>query len=291
MKYRLILLLLCASSFSCQNSKNNNGTAKETAFAAQRDNFFNNLTEPAQVAAQIQGTAAEFDAALMSNPGSYSYYLGNPTKAAANLGIYLSDLNYSIAFSQPETTKEHFTASHELSKAIGIETGVLDFLSTRYAENIAKNDSVKKVVADLMMESTQDLQGTEREAFAGIAMSAYQIENLHLTLGTILSYPRDILPEDARMVILVPLFKMVLGQRNNVVVIYEFLKTLNDPNNPNGNYSFYMSAFDELIAIYDRLDVEEKIASNQGAELMSDFVILELYDKVKAIRIKILSPE
>ena len=291
MKHLLFILLLSSLTMSCQKSKENTDTSESNAFAAQRDNFFKNLTEPTQAAGQIQATAADFDASLMSNPANYASYTGNPTKAAANLGIYLSDLNYSIAFSQPATTKEHFKAAHELSKAIGIETDILDFLNTRYAENIAQNDSVKTVVTDLMMKSTQDLQGTDREALAGIAMSAYQIENLHLALGTILSYPKDILPEDARTVILVPLFKMVLGQRNNVVMIDEFLRTLNDPKNPNANYAYYMNAFDELIAIYDRLNVDEKIANNQGVELMNDAVVMELNDKVNAIRNKVLSAE
>lgn len=291
MKHLLFILLLCALVMSCQKSAENTNTTENSAFAAQRDNFFNNLTEPVQAAAQIQATAADFNASLMSNPANYASYIGNDTKAAANLGIYLSDLNYSIAFSQASTTKEHFKAAHELSKAIGIESGVLDFLNTRYAENIAQNDSVKKVVTALMMESTQDLKGTEREALAGIAMSAYQIENLHLGLGTILSYPKDILPDDARTVILVPLFKMVLGQRNNIVMIDEFLKTLNDSKNPNPNYAYYLNAFDELIAIYDRLNVDEKIANNQGAELMNDAVVMELNEKVSAIRNKVLSVE
>jgi hypothetical protein len=289
MKQLLFILLLSSLTFSCKKSEETTDTTD--AFAAERDNFFNNLTEPAQAAAQIQATAADFNASLMSNPANYTSYTGNTTKAAANLGIYLADLNYSVAFSQPESTKEHFKAAHELSKAIGIEANVLDFLNTRYAENIAKNDSVKNVITALMKKSTQDLQGSDREALAGIAMSAFQVENLHLALGTILSYPKDILPDDARTIILVPLFKMVLNQRDNVVMIGDFLKTLNDPSNPNPNYTYQVNAFNDLIGIYDRLNVDEKIANNQGLELMNDAVVLELNDKVNSIRNKVLSVE
>ena len=74
-------------------------------------------------------------------------------------------------------------------------------------------------------------------------------------------------------------------------MIDEFLKTLNDPKNPNANYAYYMNAFDELIAIYDRLKVDEKIANNQGVELMNDAVVMELNEKVNAIRNKVLSAE
>ncbi len=292
MKKILFIVFLGSLAVSCQKSKENTAS-EEKAFNAERSAFFANLQDPAEAAAQIQATAAEFNPTIMSDPKNYSKYVGNEIKAAANMGIYLSDLNYSIAYTQTETSKEYFTAAHELSKAIGIEQNVLEFLMKRYTENIAQNDSVKNVVNDLLLKSTLDLQGTEREKLAGIAMSAYQIENLHLALGIIESYPKDMLPEDARMVILVPLYKVVLGQRKNVVTIYNFLKSYADPLDPNKNpnYPYYAQAFEELIAAYDNLNVEEKIANNKGTELLNDATMKGLNEKVNAIRDKILSVE
>ncbi|HEY5748771.1 MAG TPA: hypothetical protein VIU12_22030 [Chryseolinea sp.] len=296
MKKIVFILLLGSVAVSCQKSKETtesaNGSDTTTAYDEQRKMFFNNLMEPAEVAAQLQFTAAEFNPALMSDPKGYVQYTGNEVKAAANLGIYLSDLNYSIAYKQAATTKEYFTAAHELSKAIGGEKGVMEFLMKRYQDNINQNDSVKNVVGDLLKKSTSQLQGTEKEKLAGIAMAAYQIENLHLVLGTLESYPKDMLPDDARTVILVPLFKVALNQRGNVQNIYNFLKTYSDPKDPdkNPNYPYYANAFEELIAVYQKLNVEEKIATNKGLEIMNDAVVKELSEKVNAIRNKIVSP-
>lgn len=297
MKPIVFVLLLGSVAVSCQKSKEKtegaDTTATTAAFDAQRTTFFNNLMAPAEAAAQIQFTAAEFNAALMSDPKRYTHYAGNETKAAANLGIYLSDLNYSVAYTQPAITKEYFTAAHELSSAIGVDKTVLDFLSKRYNDNIAQNDSVKTVVNDLLAKSTRQLQGTEKERLVGIAMSAYQIENLHLALGTLESYPKVMLPDDARAVILVPLFKVVLNQRANVENIYNFLKSYSDPQDPdkNPNYPFYANAFEELIGVYKKLNVDEKIANNKGLEIMNDAVVKELSEKVNAIRDKIVSAE
>ena len=220
----------------------------------------------------------------MHDPKKYAQYSSNDVKAAANMGIYLSDLNYSVAYKQSANTKEYFTAAHELSKAIGMEQGALDFLSQRYNNNIAQNDSVKSVMKDLLAKSTQSLQGTEREKLAGAAMAAYQIENLHLALGVIDAYPDDMLPSDARTVILIPIYKMVLGQKENIQTIYDFLKSYSNPENP--NYQYYSSAFEELIAVYNRLNVDERIAKNQGTELMNDAVMKELTQKVDASEIR-----
>lgn len=289
MKNLLAILLLASVIFSCQKKKDGaaEATTASDAFEKERTAFFSNLKAPAEAAAQLQATAADFNASLLSNPANASKYATDEVKAAANLGIYLSDLNYSIAFKQGNNSKDLFTAAHSLSKTIGVEQSILDFLMKRYSDNLAQNDSAKAVADELFSKSTAGLQGTDREKLVGIAMSAFQIENLYLALGTIETYPKDLLPDDARIQILVPVFRMVLDQRQNVENISGFLKSIADPNAP--NYAYYSTAFEELLGVYQRLNVDEKIANNQGAELMNDAVVAELSEKVKAIRNQVIS--
>jgi hypothetical protein len=212
MKKLLSLLLLATLVLSCQPKKENTEEAQvSSSFEVERNAFFSNLKAPAEVAAQLQATAAEFNANLMNDPKLSSGYATSEEKAAANLGVYLADLNYSVAYKQSANTKELFTAANELSKYVGLEQGILDFLMKRYNDNIAQNDSVKAVVNELFEKSTANLQGTAREKLVGIAMAGYQIENLHLALGVLESYPKDMLPEDARTQILIPVFRLVLG--------------------------------------------------------------------------------
>ena len=297
MKHILAVALLM-SMFACQPAKEKETeTETETPpsadFTMKRNAFFNNLKAPGEAAAQLEATGAEFNGALMADPSKYSSYANDPVKAAANMGIYLADLSYCVAYKRTEKTSEYFKAAHELSKATGIETETLDFLKKRYEENLAKNDSVKAIVDDLLEKSTSDLQGTEREKLAGIAMAAYQIEKLHLALGVIKSYPKDILPEDSRTVILVPVFKLVLSQRENIETIYGFLRSVTDVATPdkNPNYGFYANAFEELIALYKKINFEERLANNQAISLMNDSVVNELMAKVDAIRNKATSIE
>ncbi|HEU5291393.1 MAG TPA: hypothetical protein VFU05_12165 [Cyclobacteriaceae bacterium] len=289
MKKLLSLLVLTTLVLSCQKNKE---TAQDSqAFDQQRDSFFANMLTPGEAAAALQATAAEFNPNLMNDPKLSSGYSTSDVKAAANLGVYLADLNYSVAYKQSANTKELFTASQELSQAIGIQQSILTFLSKRYNDNIAQNDSVQAVINELFKKSTADLKGTDREKLVGIAMAGYQIENLHLAVGIIEAYPKDMLPDDARLQILIPVFRLVLSQQKNVENIYAFLKTIADPLNPeaNPNHAYYSTAFEELIAVYKKLNVEEKIANNQGVELMKDEVVQELSAKINAIRNKIVS--
>jgi len=281
--------------FSCQKKSEETTTEAPAtpSFENERKAFFNSLLTPSDAAARLEATGADFNASLLNDPKKVASYANNEVKAAANLGVYLADLNYSVAYKESDHVKAIFPAAHTLSKSIGIEQGILDFLMKRYNDNLAKNDSVKAVVDELYASATKDAEGTTREKLVGIAMSAYQIENLHLALGLITSYPKDMLPTDARTQILVPVFRAVLDQKNNVEIIYGFLKSISDPSNPeqNPNYPYYAQAFEELIGVYKKLNVDEMIANNKGIELMNDSVVAELSSKVDAIRSKIVSPE
>lgn len=292
MKKLLSIVFLSILALSCQKKENTEEAQVSESFDQQRNAFFENMQAPGETAARLQATAADFDASLMNDPSGFASYSTVDTKAAANLGVYLADLNYSVAYKQSANTKELFTAAQELSKTIGIEQSVLTFLSQRYEENISQNDSVQSVINELFRKSTNDLRGTDREILVGVAMAAYQIENLHLALGIIETYPKDMLPEDTRIQILIPVYRLVLEQKQNVENIYSFLKTTTDPLNPekNPNYAYYATAFEELIAVYEKLDVDDKIANNQGLELMNDAVVQELSSKVNAIRSKIVTP-
>ncbi|MBL7861392.1 MAG: hypothetical protein JNJ65_09530 [Cyclobacteriaceae bacterium] len=290
MKNSILLALILLMAASCQKSKPVEDDLISTTFEAERNRFFMAIQSPAEVAARLQDTGAAYNPGLMNDPLYYSSYTSNEVKAAANLGIYLSDLNYSIAYKQSATSRELFQAVDELSKVVGIEQRVLGFLRMRYEQNIHQNDSVKEVVDELLKNSLVGLQGTDREKFVGIVMAAYQIENLHLALGIIQTYPKDLLPEDARTLVLVPAFQLILAQQENLETIYAFLKTIADPTNPekNPNFGYYATAFEELIAVYKRLDVADKLATNQGGALMTDAVVNELMEKVSAIRNKVV---
>ena len=186
MKKLIIVLLASSVILSCKKKE-------EVTFDAEKAAFFDNLIDATEAAARIQATGAEFNDSLLSDPANAGRYAGDPIKASANLGIYLSDLNYSIAFKQSATTSELFGAAHTLSQTVGVEHSILQFLMERYTNNLQQNDSAQAIVHELFQRSTFYLKGTDRENMVGIAMCAYQIENLHLALGTINSYPKDII--------------------------------------------------------------------------------------------------
>jgi hypothetical protein len=278
MKQVLILFFLSMLIISCgrKQESESDSNPESKAFALERENFFNSLKNPDEVVDQLVAGLTEFDASILNDSEHFYRYADNNIKAAANLGIYISDLNYCILFKRNEETKKYFQATYELSKAIQIEKGILEFLMKRYETNIERSDSVKLVVNQLFSESTLGLQGTDRERLAGIAMAGYQIENLHLALTTLESFPETLTDRQIQSQQL--LLNFIVDQRGKFEVIYNFVRANSDPLDPNQNpnYPFFDHALRELIGVYRNV-TEENPQVN------------ELKEKVDAIRIKIIN--
>ncbi len=278
---------------SCQKKERTEELRIAVAFNQKRDAFFNNLKSATETAAQLQAAAAVFDSGLLHDPKWVASYTADQVKAAANLGIYLADLNYCVAYGKSSLTRELFTAAHDLSVVIGLEQQMLGFLLDRYSVNLNQNDSAKAVINDLFEKSTSGLQGTDREKLVGIAMAAYQIENLHLALGILDGYPKNLLSDDQNLKEIMPVIRVVLGQQENIEITYRFLQAIADPLNPNKNpnYAYYSSAFMNLIGICKRLNADAGSSGNGGRKILNEAVIHELQDGVETIRNKIISTE
>ena len=282
---KLSVVLLSVTITSCQKIAATESPAADVSIV--KDAIFSKMMTPGEAAAKLKSIGADFNASLLNDANKFSNYTTAENKTAANLGSYLSDLIYCVAYHQKEATRSYFKASLELAKTLGAKKEMLDFITTRFEQNIEQNDSVKSYLAKLDDGAVSFLRDTDRERLAGITLSAYYIENLHIALGIIETYPKDILPADARTVILVPAFQLVLSQEENVKTIYNYLKATANEDNP--NYMYYKNALEELIATYDKLDLEEKIKNNKVNELLTDSVIKELSEKVNAIRDKAVS--
>lgn len=286
MKHYWIILVLVAF-VSCEKKKTAEEALISTTFEAERQFFFNQIKNPDEVATIIQATGTVFQPTLINDPNYYSSYTSQEVKAAANLGIYLGDLNYSIAYGESTYTQSLFTAAHELSKVVGIEQRVLAFLMARYNQNLEQKDSIKAIVTDLFEGATTGLQGTEREKFVGIVMAGYQIENLHLALGIIQNGAQGAAQNPATAISSIK--QLVLNQQQPVETTYQFLRSIADPTNPekNPNLAYYSTAFEELIAVFKGIK-SQPVDTTQPAEILTESQVVALQEKISAIRIKVI---
>lgn len=278
MKKILIVCAILATFASCKQKETETKPEPSASFQAERDVFFNSLKTPDEITSAGLANVLTYNAALLHAPAQHPKYFSNKVKSAANMGIYIADLNYNLLFNNKETNNEYFQAAHELSKAIGIEEGILQFLAIRYSKNLEQNDSLRNVVKELLQQSTKTLQGTDRERLAGVAIAAYQIENLHLALSGLESISQPASEEQQKAY--QQLSDYVTSYRTNVEVSYNFIHSYVDPAdiNDNPNYPYFDNALRELITTYRALP--------EG--LLNATSITELKNRVEPIRAKVI---
>ena len=246
-----------------------------------------NLPPPNEYAAILHSTGAEFNPLILNDVANMPGYLGMMEKSVANLGIYFFDLGYSIAYQEREYVDKYYDVCHDLSINLGIEKGFLEVVMTRFKDNIEQNDSLKVYFKDTYDKAISDVGSTEEERayYRTLFLAGFYIEGLYNMLEKIESYPKDILPEDQRFIVLMPLAKAVLAQEKNLKNLADMLEI---DYTDHDNDEYYTTAFRDLISTYERLGFDETIAQDKGQELLNDEVMIELMAQVDMIRSEVV---
>jgi len=286
----ILTLTISAMIFACQSrDSKEKAQAEEDTKPLQEAarKIMPNLPSPNEYAAILHSTGAEFDPLILNDVASMPGYLGRMEKSVANLGVYFFDLGYSVAYQQRDYVDSYYDVCHNLSIELGIEKNFMELIMVRFEENLEQNDSLKAYFQESYQKASSSLGEDENENayYRTIFLAGFYIEGLYNMLETIESYPRDIMPEDQRYVVLMPLAKAVLAQEKNIKTLAEMLEI---DYTDEDNDEYYATALRDLIGTYDRLEVDDKIANNQGAELLNDEVMIELMAKVDMIRMEIV---
>ena len=294
MKTINILCLICLFTFyiSCQQKPDQQEGEQTTAITDEARADFRkvmpNFPSAAEFSAQLQAAGVEFDPAILTNPDKAGQYAETNEKAAAMLGAYMYDLGYCAAFQKSSYTGEYFKAAQLLAQDLGGEKGFLEMLMNRYKENINSNDSLKAYFRETYNHASQKLGESpkEQEYLKTIFLAGFYIEGLHNLLQVINTYPADELSSEQAKVVLTPLIRAVLRQKDNV---YNLSRMLDEKVFELDNDIEYQNAFSELNDLYNRLNVDQLIAENQIGKVLNNEVLQEMIRSVNNIRDRMIT--
>ena len=104
-------------------------------------------------------------------------------------------------------------------------------------------------------------------------------------LQVINTYPRDVLDNEQATLILMPIIKAVLKQKDN---IYNLSRMLDEKVFELDNDVEYQNAFSQLNDTYQRLNVDQLIAENRLQEILNNETLQALITRVDEIHRQIL---
>ena len=106
------------------------------------------------------------------------------------------------------------------------------------------------------------------------------IEGLYISTGLVKTYPTDLLPTDAKNLVLTPLIRIILDQKQSVTELSKILAE----SEPTEEVTAILTDLKSLEAAYAALNIEEQIKNNKANLVLSDKNLVEITNIVEKIR-------
>ena len=284
----IVLTASCGGGGSTEqaSSASDEFEAAKSEIASDVSQYVKDLPPPSEVPFLLMATGSDFNQNFVNSLDNSDRYTVSQDKAAANLGIYATDIGYLSSYDQSDKVFETVEVCQSLAETMGVADAIDIDLLTRFEENIGQRDSLAVLIDEVMAATGERLQTLDRVNLAAVALGGSFVEGLYISSQVIATYPDDLLPEADRNRILQPLVKIVLDQK----------QTLDDLMGVMGEVEQTSAVTDmagelgKIKAIYDGelAGVSDQIASNTGGFQLTKETIASLTAEVQRIRSSII---
>jgi hypothetical protein len=282
-------LLAVASAFfigSCgPSNKESNQNAEEFKQAEeslkdQIQDVVYNIPSPSEIPYLLQQTGAEFNQSLLNDRKKADQYLTRNDKAALNLGAYAADIGYLSSYEKTQEAIDYLSAAKKLADNLGIIGSFDTEVLKKFEANISNKDSLASLLNQSVQKTDKYLKDDSRNKLAALMITGSFIEGLSISTGLIKSYPKDLLKDDQRNLILTPLMRVILEQEKSVDELVKMLATVEQSDPVTGIQADLVS----LQASYRALNIDEQIKNNRSDMVLTDKNLVEITKIVEKMR-------
>jgi hypothetical protein len=270
--------------WSCGTSKkeDNSGEFKEAeeSLKDQIKDVVYNIPSPTEIPYLLEATGAEFNPSLINDRKKVDTYASLNDKAALNLGVYAADIGYLSSYDKTQEAIDYLNATKTLADNLGV-IGTFDTdILAKFEANISNKDSLAALLNETVQKTDRYLKDDNRNKLASLMVTGSFVEGLYISTGLIKSYPKNILPDDARNLVLTPLMRVVLEQEKSVAELLSMLSTV-EQTEPIATIVADLTALD---ASYRALNIDEQIKNNRADLVLTDKNLGEITRIVEKLR-------
>ncbi len=280
-----LVFILTLVLFSCSPKKEKSDSSDEFKQAEEslkneiKDVVYN-IPSPSEIPYMLQATGAEYNQSLLSDRKKADQYLTRNDKAALILGVYAADIGYLVSYEKTQDAINYLNASKKLADNLGILGSFDTELLKRFEKNISKKDSLSKMVDDAIHQTEKYLRNDNRNQPAALMICGSFIEGLYISTGLIKTYPKNLLKDDDRNLILTPIIRVVIQQRESVDELVRMLGSIEQTE----TVTALLKDLDSLQASYKALNVEDQIKHNRSDLVLTDKNLVELTSTIEKLR-------
>jgi hypothetical protein len=275
-----VLCLWACGPSSKDSSKSDEFKQAEESLKDQIQDVVYNIPSPSKIPYLLQQTGAEFNQSLINDRKKADSYVSRNDKAALNLGVYAADIGYLSSYDKTQEAIDYLNAVKGLADNLGV-IGTFDVdLLKKFESNISNKDSLAQLINGSVQKTGAYLKDDNRNKLAAMVLTGSFVEGLYISTGLIKSYPKDLLPDDQRNLVLTPLIRIILEQEKSVDELVKMLATV-DQTEP---VSSIVTSLHTLQASYKSLNIEEQIKNNKANLVLTDKNLIDITAIVDKLR-------
>jgi hypothetical protein len=271
----------CGSSSKEDQSKSDEFKEAEESLKDGIQDVVYNIPSPHEIPYLLESTGADFNQSLVSDRKKAESYLTKPDKVALNLGVYASDIGYLSSYDKTQEAIDYLTTAKSLADHMGVIGSFDTDILKNFESNISNKDSLAALLDRAIKKTDVYLKDDSRNKLAALMVTGSFVEGLYITTGVISSYPKDLLPNDQRNVILTPLVRIILEQEKSVNELVKMLGAVQPAEEP---ITSLLTEFTSLQSYYKNLNINEQIKNNKGSEVLNDNNLAEITRLVSKLR-------
>lgn len=282
----LVMALLGMALLSCGGQKKQEQTSGEFDSAAnavqgQVKNVIYEIPSPSEIPYVIQTTGADFDRQLVNSLDKEKKYLATNKIAALNLGVYATDIGYLVTYEKVQDALNYMKACLDISDNLGLKSALDMALVNRFESNLSAKDSLANIINQAISKSDKYLKDTNRDNIAGLVVAGTFIEGIYISSQLISKYPKNILKDDERLLVLTPLIRLILDQQKPLGDMVSLLKSISPKDDwING----LINSLEELQKNFQNLNIEEQIKNNRADQVLNDKTLERITIEISKIR-------
>ena len=239
-----------------------------------------NMPSPSEIPYLLEATGAEFNQSLVNDSKKADQYASRNDKAALNLGVYATDIGYLSSYEKTQESITYLAAAKGLADKLGV-IGSFDLNELkRFEANISNKDSLTSILDNSIKKTENYLKDDSRNKLAALMLTGSFVEGLYISTGLIKTYPKNLLPDDSRNLVLTPLMRVILQQEKSIDELEKMLATV-EQTDPVTTITADLAS---LQASYRALNIEEQIKNNKANMVLSDKNLVDITLAVEKMR-------
>jgi hypothetical protein len=281
-----LLLAFMVLTQSCVSDKKQESSSEEFDEAASEikkkvESIIYEIPSPSEIPFIIEATGADFIPDLVNDLEKSEKYISSNKVAAMNLGVYASDIGYLVTYEKVQEALNYLDACMDVGESLGLQSTIDVSIIEKFEANLSNKDTLAAIINDAINDSDHYLKENERNNIAALVIAGTFIEGLYIATQIVDSYPKDILSDDERNLVLTPLIRIVLEQEEPLA---NMIGLLNSIDNKGDWIDGLINSLVELKTNYQELEVEELLDENKANLVLSDKILERITIQIKKIR-------